>query len=319
MTVGLDAVPMGVDHRSELLKGLEALPPQGGFPVLEEPACPAGAVVVPELAERLLQQVSLVQPPVGPEQELQRLLPLEGQVLPPRQEVVPLPLDEPAPLSREPGVLAPPHLVHGRPKVLHDVELVVDDPSLRGVALLEGGVAERLPHVHDGQADLSALLRAEPGVELVQARLGAVLATEPDRPATLQVADDDAVAVALADGDLVDADDPRSGAACPAELLPHVLLVQLLDGVPLQVQLLGDGLYGALPAPPADVEGESLGVQRIVRQPVQALALHATTLGAVDPANRELEVDPPVAARDVPDAPESLIVEGATVPPAHPA
>src|SRR4051812_21507535 len=100
MAVCLDTVPMGLDHHGELLKGLQALPPQGGFPVLEEPARPAGAVVVPELAERLLQQVSLVQPTVGPEQQLQRLLPLEGQVLPSRQEVVPLPLDEPAPFPR---------------------------------------------------------------------------------------------------------------------------------------------------------------------------------------------------------------------------
>src|SRR5512144_1859917 len=92
---------------------------------------------------------------------------------------------------------------------------------------LEGRFAEGFPHVHDGQADLPAFLRAEPGKELVQARLGAVLASEPDRSPPLQVADDDAVAVALGDGDLVDANDPGGGVARPAELFPHVLLVQL--------------------------------------------------------------------------------------------
>jgi len=144
--------------------------------------------------------------------------------------------------------------------VLEDVELVVDDPGLRGVPLLEGGLAGRLPHVHHGPADLAAFRRARPGEELVQDRLGAVLSAEPDRPPPLQVADDDAVAVAPADGEPVDADDPRRGAAGPAELLPHVLLVQLLDGLPIEGELLGDGCDGALSTPPPHVESEPLGL-----------------------------------------------------------
>jgi hypothetical protein len=103
------------------------------------------------------------------------------------------------------------------------------------VALLERGIAEGLPHVHDGHADLPAFLGAEPGEELVQARLGTVLAAEPDRSPPLQVADDDAVAVPLADGDLVDADEPWRGAPGPAELFLHVLLVEVLDRMPVQV------------------------------------------------------------------------------------
>src|SRR4051812_23314418 len=72
--------------------------------------------------------------------------PLGGQVLPAGEQVVPLPLDEPAVFPREAGVLSPPHLVHRLAEVAHDVELVVDDPGLRGMALLEGGLAEGLPH-----------------------------------------------------------------------------------------------------------------------------------------------------------------------------
>ena len=60
-----------------------------------------------------------------------------------------------------------------------------------------------------------------------------------------------------------------------------------------------------------DVEGEPLGVERVVRQPVQPLALHAATPAALDPANREVEVDPPVATGEVADAARPLIVEGA--------
>src|SRR5262245_51701851 len=103
MAIGLDPIPVRLDHPGELPEGLQPLPLQGVLPVLEEPASPAGPVVVPELPERLLQEVGRVQPPVDPEQQLQGLLPLEGQVLPAGEEVVPLPLDEAALLPRERG------------------------------------------------------------------------------------------------------------------------------------------------------------------------------------------------------------------------
>ena len=209
-----------VDHRGELLEGLQPLPLEGLPPVVEETPCPAGRVVVPQLLERFLQKVGRVQPLVGVEQQLQALPSREGEVSPARQEGVLLALDEPAFRPGESGVFALADLVHGLLQMAQDVELVVDDQGLRGVALLEGGVAERLPHVHDRQADFAAFLGAEPGEELVQARLGAVLAAEPDGPAADQVADHDAVAVPLADGDLVDADRPGGGVPGPAELLP---------------------------------------------------------------------------------------------------
>ena len=274
-------------------------------------AGPSRVVVVPQLAERLLEEVGLVQPLVGLEQQLQGLPPLGSEVLPAREQVVPLPLDEPPVLPRQAGVFPLADLVHRLPQVAQDVELVVQDRGLRGVPLLEGGVAERLPHVHDRQADFAAFLRAEPGEELVQARLGAVLAAEPDGPAPFQVADHDAVLVSLGDGDLVDADDPGSRAARPAELLPHVLLVQFLDGVPIEEQFLGHLLDGGLAAASADEEGEPLGVQRVVGQPVQPFVLHAPTLAALDPANREGEIDTLVATGEIADAPGPLVVEGA--------
>jgi hypothetical protein len=40
--------------------------------------------------------------------------------------------------------------------------------------------------------------------------------------------------VPLGNGDLVDADDTGSRSAGPSELLPQVLLVQLLDSVPIE-------------------------------------------------------------------------------------
>jgi hypothetical protein len=67
----------------------------------------------------------------------------------------------------------------------------------------------------------------------------------------------------------------KFGPGVPArELRLHVLLVQLLDRTPGQQQLLGDLLDRAAAAAPTDVVRKSLGVERIVRQEMEALALH---------------------------------------------
>src|SRR5271157_2883469 len=158
VAVGLDAVPVSFDHIGELLKWLQALPPEGTPPVVEEPTSPGGSVVVPELTERLLEKVGLVQSLVGPEQQLQGLLSLSSEILPAGEQMVLLSLDEAAILPREACVLLLSHLVHGLPQVAEDVELVVHDPGLGSMTFLEGGLAERLPHIHDCQADSPALL-----------------------------------------------------------------------------------------------------------------------------------------------------------------
>src|ERR1017187_4147241 len=56
---------------------------------------------------------------------------------------------------------------------------------------------KRLPHAHDGEANARTLGPAEPGVKLAHARLRAMLAAEPDRPAAHKVADHDPVGVTL--------------------------------------------------------------------------------------------------------------------------
>src|SRR5712691_2317297 len=68
VAVGDDPVPVALDHRRELLVGLEPLPLQALLPPLEEGAGPAWGVVAPELAEGLFEQVGGVEPLVGLEQ-----------------------------------------------------------------------------------------------------------------------------------------------------------------------------------------------------------------------------------------------------------
>jgi len=94
-------------------------------------------------------------------------------------------------------------------------------------------------------------------------------------------------------------------------LLGHVLLVQLLDGVPVEEQVLGDLLDRRRAAAATDEEGEPLGVQRVVGQPVQALAFDTAAPRAQHPADGEVEVDALVAAVQIAGATGPLIVVGA--------
>ena len=213
-----------------------------------------------------------MQPPVGTEEELQSRPALLVEVVPPRQQVVLLPLDERPGRSRQAGVLVLADGVEGRAQVAQDMELVEDDLGLWCVTGLERRGAKGLPHVHDGQADSAGFRGAEPGIEGIHAGLGAVGAAEPDGPAAEQVTDDDAVRVPGADGEFVDADDLGARAAGSVELLPHVLLVELLDGVPLEEQVLGRVLDGGDPAVASDPEGKAPSVMRVVGDPVEAFA-----------------------------------------------
>ena len=158
---------------------------------------------------------------------------------------------------------------------------------------------KRLPHVHDRKANARALLLAEPGVELAHARLRAVLAAEPDRPAAQQVADHDPVGVTFADRYLVDADHLRTRRARALELGFHVLLVQRLDRVPVQRQFRRHILDRRRPTAPADIISKALGVERIVRQEVEPLPLHLATTAAVDPPHLQFQKYPRVAARQI--------------------
>jgi hypothetical protein len=110
---GGDPVPVPVNHYGELLVGPQALPLEGGPPMLEEAARPALAAVVPELAERLLEQVGRIQALVGRQQRLERAPAAEGQVLAVGQQRVLLAFDEAALAPQDPGVLALANLIEG--------------------------------------------------------------------------------------------------------------------------------------------------------------------------------------------------------------
>jgi len=155
------------------------------------------------------------------------------------------------------------------------------------------------------------LLFPEKSIELVHARFRAILATEPDRAAADQIAHDDPVGMTLADRDLVDADRLWSRSTDALELRTHVLLVEFLDRVPIEAQLLGYVLDRRRATAPAHVIRKALGIERIVRQERQSLALHRATLTALNPTNLEVEQDAKRSARQVSHLPPCAVVEAA--------
>jgi hypothetical protein len=83
------------------------------------------------------------------------------------------------------------------------------------------------------------------------------------------------------------------------KLLPHVLFVQFLDGVPIEVQFLGHFLDGGRAATSAHEESEPLGIQWVVGEPVEPFAVHASTPRTQGPSEMENEVDALVATGEI--------------------
>ena len=123
-----------------------------------------------------------------------------------------------------------------------------------------------------------------------------------------QIAHDDPIGVPFADRDLVNADHLRSRRAGALELGFHVLLVERLDRMPVQLQFRCHILDRRRPAATADITGKALGVERIVGQEVEPLALHLATTAAVEAPHLQLQKNPRVAARQIAHAPNLAIV-----------
>jgi hypothetical protein len=91
-------------------------------------------------------------------------------------------------------------------------------------------------------------------------------------------------------------------------LFLHVLLVQILDGLPIEEQFLGYFFDGRLATTATHEEGEALGIERIVGEPIQPFGLHAPAPPTLDPAQEVVEIDALVATGEIADAPRPLVV-----------
>src|SRR5262249_45167961 len=84
---------MTIDHLGEFLIRREPLPLETCGPVLDEAPRPAFAFIAPQLAEALLENIGRIEPFVGRQQYLQRLLAVEREILSAREQRVFLALD----------------------------------------------------------------------------------------------------------------------------------------------------------------------------------------------------------------------------------
>ena len=135
------------------------------------------------------------------------------------------------------------------------------------------------------------------------------LVTKPlHRPPGDQVADDNAIDMAFAHRDLVDADHHRRGRSCLCQLRPHVLLLQVLDRMPVQSQLARHIAHRSPTAPSPDVHRKALRVARIVGQKRQTLQLHSATATTVHTSRLELQNHPIAATAQVAHAPAPTVV-----------
>ncbi len=163
------------------------------------------------------------------------------------------------------------------------------------------------------------LLFAQPVIELVHAGLRAVLSSEPDRVSAHQIAHHDAVRVPFADRDFVYTDHLRPGHACSLQLNTHVVLVQFLDCVPIQVQFRGHILDRGLAAAPADEPGEAFGIERVVGQKVETLTFHLAAAPALNAPHLDVQVNARVGIGQVAYPAHLPVVPAGVCPAARPA
>src|SRR5437868_3188922 len=174
--------------------------------------------------------------------------------------------------------------------------------------MCERGISERLPHVHDGQTDAFSLLFPQKSIEFIHACLTAIGTAEPDRPMSMQIADHDTIGVSFANRDLVDADRFRSWRTCARQLRLHVLHLQFFDRIPVQLQFLGDFLDRTRAAALPYVIREALGVERIVGEKVEPLALHSIAATTANASYLEPQVHTHRAVGQIPALPLPPIV-----------
>src|SRR5205807_8005726 len=93
-----------------------------------------------------------------------------------------------------------------------------------------------------------------------------------------------------------------AGRAGTLELGFHVLLVERLDCMPIQLQFRRHLLDRRSPTPAADIVCKPFGIERIIRKKVELLALHLAASAAVEPPHPQCKINPRVATCPLPPA-----------------
>ena len=258
MAVTGDAVPVPLDHVGEFLKGSESAPAELRFPVVEKFSGPCGIFVVPQLPERFFQQVGFVESAIGLEQEPQRASAVQIEVGVVRQEGISLAFDESSVFRAHSLIFDAPDVVHRVGEMAKDVEFVVDDAGVGSISDRRG--SEGLPHIHYGHLDFQASPADFP-VENVHFLLAASLASHPDRPQPIQIADQDRIVVSLPNRHLVDADGSQTAWGWILfQKFSHVVHLDAPNLIPFESVHFGHTNQTHLPALATDDPFEPSGV-----------------------------------------------------------
>jgi hypothetical protein len=110
------------------------------------------------------------------------------------------------------------------------------------------------------------------------------------------------------DGDLVHPDHLRRRLASPVDLGLHVLALQRLDRVPVELELARHLADRRLPTASTDVPGEALDIERIACQKVEPLGPHLAASAAIDSPELQLQPNPRVATGQVVHLPRLAVV-----------
>jgi len=138
-------------HVGQLFKRWQPLPSKLQHPTLQVTKHRASVDVVPQSVQAFFEQVGFHDLPVQGEQLVQLLLFGIRQIDPARQEEPSLSFHHVPHGAALAEKLRSPYFVYCLIGVLHDVEFVVDDGTVR-CPLLDAGL-KRLPHVYAGRLD----------------------------------------------------------------------------------------------------------------------------------------------------------------------
>ena len=185
-------------------------------------------------------------------------------------------------------VFGPPDLVDDPGELSDDMKKIEDDLDMRDFLL--DSLDVRIPHVHDDGFQFFPVATGHFVEETAQG-FGSPVLPHPDHTAPLVIQNHGQVTMALADGDLVDRQDPDSARVDLSILELQEVLVDPPDSLPVQPQMIGHFLDRHHLAEFVGVEGQTLCDPLTGSEKIQVFDNDPPAVGANNLAVAALEID----------------------------
>lgn len=170
----------------------------------------------------------------------------------------------------------------------------------------------RVPHVHSHSFNIAFLFFAHHLKELMKRFEGTSLG-HPDDPSRFVIQDDGHILMPFLDGNLVDGKDSQTVEVGSTILFLQEGLVDLLDGLPIESQMLGDFCYGHRLAELEDISSQAFGDSLIGIETFQILDTNFLTRGTDDLPVAAVEIDCGLPQVQIPDGSLFPIVDRNTL------